>query len=126
MEQGGLGAMRPVQDRLTKRQEELDQLNRVIALKRRALETPLADVSQEKVAAFWNALRAKLRDSENPAFRRAYLRLILDKVVVGRQSVRISSPKAVLAHRLSAENPLPPSLVPTLMDGWRTRHDSNV
>lgn len=45
MEQGGLEAMRSVQDRLAKRQGELDQVNRLIALKRRALETPVTDVS---------------------------------------------------------------------------------
>ncbi len=125
MELGGLGAMRPVQDRFAKRQDELDQLNRLIALKRRALETPVVAVSPEKAAAFSAALRAKLRDKENPAFRRAYLRLMLDKVVVGKESIRISGPKAVLTHQLSAENPLPPSLVPTLMDNWRARRDSN-
>jgi site-specific DNA recombinase len=125
MEQGGLGAMRPVQDRLAKRQDELDQLNRLIALKRRVLETPVAAISPEKAAAFSAALRAKLRDTENPTFRRAYLRLMLDKVVVGKEAIRISGPKAVLAHQLSAENPLPPSLVPTLMDNWRARRDSN-
>ena len=125
MEQGGLGAMRSVQDRFARRQDELDQLNRLIALKRRALETPVVAVSPEKAAAFSTALRAKLRDTENPTFRRAYLRLMLDKVVVGKESIRISGPKAVLAHQLSAESPLPPSLVPTLMANWRARRDSN-
>ena len=45
VEQGGLGAMRSVQDRLARRQEELDQVNKLIALKRRSLETPIAEVS---------------------------------------------------------------------------------
>lgn len=126
MEQGGLTAMRSIQDRVVKRQEELDQLNRLIALKRRALETPVAPATLEKTVRFSQALRARLQDRDNPAFRRAYVRLMLDKVVVGKEAVRISGPKAVLAHQLEAQNPLPPSLVPTLMDGWRTRHDSNV
>jgi DNA invertase Pin-like site-specific DNA recombinase len=125
MEQGGLDAMRPVQDRYAKRQDELDQLNRLIALKRRTLEAPVAAVSQQKAAAFSAAVRAKLRDADNPSFRRAYLRLMLDKVVVGKESVRISGSKGVLAHQLSAENPLAPSLVPTLMEEWRARRDSN-
>lgn len=126
MEQGGLDAMRPVQDRLAKRQDELDQLNRLIALKRRAMETPVADVSQERGAAFTVALRAKLQDTGNPAFRRAPIRLLLDRVVVGRESIRVSGPKSVLAHQISAENQLPPSMAPTLMDGWRTRQESNL
>jgi hypothetical protein len=45
--------------------------------------------------------------------------------VVGKESICISGPKAVLAHQLSAENPMPPSSVPTLMDNWRARRDSN-
>jgi site-specific DNA recombinase len=125
MEQGGLDAMRPVQDRLAKRQEELDQLNGLITFKRRAMENPIADVSPQKVAAFSAALRARLLDQGNPTLRRAYLRLLLDKVVVGRKSIRISGPKAALAHQVTAEKPLPPSAVPTLMDDWRARRDSN-
>jgi hypothetical protein len=50
---------------------------------------------------------------------------MLDKVVVGKNAIRITGPKAVLTHQLSAENALPPSLVPTLMDNWRARRDSN-
>jgi hypothetical protein len=104
---------------------ELIQTEHLIALKRRALETPVAAVGPEKTAAFSAALQAKLRDTENPTFRRAYLRLMLDKVVVGKAAISISGPKAVLTHQLSTENPLPPSLVPTLMDNWRARRDSN-
>jgi hypothetical protein len=48
MEQGGLDAMQSVQDRLAKRQDELDQVNRLITFKRRVLETPIADVSPQK------------------------------------------------------------------------------
>jgi hypothetical protein len=44
----------------------IDHWNRLIVLKRRALETPVATVSQEKAAAFSAALRTKLRDSEKP------------------------------------------------------------
>ena len=44
-------------------------------------------------------------DNPNPAFRRAYLRLMLNKVVVGKDAIRISGPKSVLAHQLTAENP---------------------
>lgn len=84
------------------------------------------EVSPAKAEAFATALRARLLDKDNPAFRRAYLRLMLDKIVVGRDSVRISGAKAVIAHQLTAPNPLPPSMVPTFVGDWRTRHDSNV
>ena len=50
---------------------------------------------------------------------------MLDKVVVGKDAIRISGPKSVLAHQLTAEKPLPPSLVPTFVGGWRALGESN-
>ena len=126
MEQGGLAAARSIQERFAKRQEEMDEIGRLIALKRRALETPIAQVTSEKTQAFSTAFRSHLRDKANPAFRRAYLRLMLDKVVVGKDAIRISGPKAVLAHQLTADKPLPPSLVPSFVREWRARKDSNL
>ncbi len=96
MEQGGLDAMRAVQDRLAKRQEELDQLTWLITFKRRARGTPIADVSPQRVAAFSAALRAELLDHDNPILSRAYLRLMLDKVVVGRKSILMQQSASVL------------------------------
>jgi len=90
------------------------------------METPIVEVTSKKLQAFSAALRERLHDTENPAFRRAYLRLMLDKVVVGKDAIRISGPKSVLARQLTAENPLPPSLVPTFVYGWRPRQDSNL
>jgi hypothetical protein len=51
---------------------------------------------------------------------------MLDKVVVGKDAMRISEPKSVLPHQLTAEKPLPPSLVPTIVDEWRTRGDETA
>src|SRR5580704_5457960 len=126
MEQGGLGSVRSVQDRFAKRQEELDEITRLIAIKKRLMEIPVVEVTAKKAHAFSKALRERLHDADNPALRRAYIRLMLDKVIVGKDAIRISGPKSVLAHQLTAKNPLPPSLVPTFIDGWRPRHDSNV
>jgi site-specific DNA recombinase len=126
MEQGGLGSVRSVQDRFAKRQEELNEITRLIAIKKRTLETPTVEVTAKTVQAFSTALRGHLHDTANPTFRRAYLRLLLDKVVVGKDAIRISGPKSVLAHQLSTNNALAPSSVPTFVDGWRPRHDSNV
>ena len=126
MEKSGLGSMPSVQERFAARQAELDEINRLIALKKRALEAPITKVTTEKARAFATAFRGHLRGQGNSAFRRAYLRLMLDKVVVGKDAIRISGPKSVLAHQLTAEKPLPPSLVPTFVDGWRTRQDSNL
>ena len=126
MEKGGLGAVPSVQERFAARQAELDEINRLITLKKRALETPVTKVTTEKARAFVTAFRSHLQGQGSPTFRRGYLRLMLDKVVVGKDAIRISGPKSVLAHQLTAEKPLPPSLVPTFVDGWRTRQDSNL
>ena len=125
MEKGGLGSVHSVQERFAARQTELDEINRLIALRKRALETPITKVTAEKAEAFAVAFRSHLRGQGSPAFRRAYLRLMLDKVVVGKDAIRISGPKSVLAHQLTAEKLLPPSLVPTFVDGWRPQGESN-
>lgn len=125
MEKGGLGAVASVQERFATRQTELDEITRLIALKKRALETPVTKVTTEKAQAFAATLRSHLEGQGSLAFRRAYLRLMLDKVVVGKEAIRISGPKSVLAHQLTAEKPLPPSLVPTFVDGWRALGESN-
>jgi hypothetical protein len=109
MEKGGLGTVRSVQERFAARRNEFDQINRLIVLKKRALETPITKVMPEKAQAFASAFRAHLRGQENPTFRRAYLRSCW--VIVGKDAIRISGPKSVLAHQLTAEKPLPPSLV---------------
>ena len=119
MEQGGLAAARSVQERFAARQEELDALGRLIAHKRRAFDSPLAEVPAGRAARFAHALRTRLRDEANPAFRRAYLRLMLDQVVVGEDEIRISGPKTALAQQLAADEPLAPSLVPTFVQDWR-------
>jgi hypothetical protein len=38
---------------------------------------------------------------------------MLEKVIVGKNAIHISGPKTDLAHQLTTEKPLPPSLVPT-------------
>ena len=49
-----------------------------------------------------------------------------DKVIVGPDANRISGPKSVLAHQLTADKPVPPSLVPSFVKEWWARQDSNL
>ena len=126
IERGGLGAAKSLQERFSKRQAEYDELTRLIALKEREIDLPVTEVTPDRIETFAKALRSRLREEGNPKLRRAYLRLLLDKVVVEARQIRISGPKAVLAQQLATDKPVPPSMVPTFMDGWRTRHDSNV
>ena len=120
MEQGALGPVRALQERFAKRQNEYDGLTRLISRKEREIDLPTSEVTPKRIKVFTEALRAHLRDVEHPQFRRAYMRLLLDKVVVGKGSIRISGPKAALAQQLQTDKPVPLSMVPTLMDGWCT------
>ncbi len=60
-----------------------------------------------------------------PALRKAYLNLFVDKVVISKEEIRVSCPKAVLA--LAATGGLPSSQddVITFIRQWRPVGDSN-
>ncbi|MDW3098671.1 MAG: recombinase family protein [Alphaproteobacteria bacterium] len=113
-------------DRIASKNEELDRTNRLIAYKERELNAPVREVTFKRIDAFSAAIRVRLHDNDEPKFRQAYLRLLLSEVVVGKDMVRLKGSKVVLAHQAASEKPLVPSMVPTFVEEWRTRHDSNV
>ncbi len=125
MENGGLGTARTLQARFAKRQGEYDEIIRLISLKERELNLPVSEVTQKRLTAFSEAMIGQLRDTSSPSFRRAYLRLFLNKIIVDKEGIRISGSKAVLAQQLQTDKPVPPSMVPTFIDGWCPRQDSN-
>ncbi|MDX2274123.1 MAG: hypothetical protein NW206_01630 [Hyphomonadaceae bacterium] len=126
IEQGGLASAKSVRERFAARQEELDALDRLVAHKRREIDQALGEIAPERTARFAQALRSRLRDQTNPAFRRAYMRTMLATVEVGPDEIRISGPKAVLSQQLATQTPPPPSAVRTFVQDWRTRQDSNL
>lgn len=77
-----------------------------------------------KVEAFSRLMTNLLANSETPALK-AYLRAILDKVVVGNKTIRIVGSKDVLAGAVMAKN-ASRNNVRSFVPEWRTRHDSNV
>ncbi len=123
MERGGLSAGQAVCARYGARQEELNRLELLISHKRRQLAQPLAAPAPERTAAFTAALKARLRDDAKPTFRRAYLRVVLDQVVVDAGQIRIRGAKAVLAQHIATGDP---AAVLTSVQEWRTRQDSNL
>ena len=125
IEKGGLAGARSINERFAKRQSEYDELTRLIAFKERELDAPIADVTPDRLNSFARALRNRLREKDSPKFRRAYIRMMLDKVVVAEDGIRISGPKAVLAQQVSSEKTVSPSMVPTFVQGWRAGEDSN-
>ena len=70
-------------------------------------------------------LRQVLR-SDDPGFRKAYLRLFVDQVVVGDREIRLRGPKAALANA-ATHSTLPPTAgaVPSFVRNWYPVRDSN-
>lgn len=75
-------------------------------------------ISDERVAAFAQAVRERLR-SADPAFRRAWLHLFVDRVVIGSDEIRILGPKQALAEGLVQEKPGAGTIVPSFDRKWR-------
>ena len=82
-------------------------------------------ITDENIARLATALRRALQ-SEDPAFRKAYLRLFVDQVVVGDEEIRMRGPTEALA-KATASGGLPPAsaVVPSFVREWRPRRDSN-
>jgi hypothetical protein len=79
----------------------------------------------EKVQRFTAALREALTTGDG-RFRRDYLRLFVDKIIVADNEIRIRGTTASIA-RAAAHGGLPRTdqLVPSLVREWRAREDSN-
>ncbi|MGN6099332.1 MAG: recombinase family protein [Bosea sp. (in: a-proteobacteria)] len=81
-------------------------------------------ISDDRVAAFSQQVRERLR-SADPAFRRAWLHLFVERVVIGPDEIRILGPKQALAEGLVQGNVNPGTMVPSFDREWRARNDSN-
>ena len=102
----------------------LESDERIRELKnRRVLHS--ARISDERVIAFSQQVRERLRTGD-PAFRRAWLHLFVDRVVIGPNEIRILGPKQALAEGLVQGNIKAGTMVPSFDREWRARHDSNV
>ena len=84
-----------------------------------------AAITPEKMAQLAVATRSALA-SGDPAFRKAYLRLFLEQVVVGDCEIRITGPTSALAKAASSGAPNPGGRgVPSFVPNWRPVPDSN-
>ena len=81
-------------------------------------------ITQEKLERLSAAMRQHLKTG-SPEMRRAYLRMFVQQIVVGRREIRISGPKNALA-KAAVDNPLQdPNKVLTFVREWRPVGDSN-
>lgn len=90
------------------------------------VERQLSDASRqitpEAVTRFGTLIDSKL-NGEDDNLRRAYVRLLIDRVEVGDREIRITGSKAVLAQAASG---IPPHMVPKAERKWCARQDSNL
>lgn len=98
-----------------------DSENRIRELKdRRVLHS--TRISDERVAAFSSQVRERLRKAD-PAFRRAWLHLFVDRGAIGPDAIRILGPKRALAEGLVQRNIIPGTNVPSFDREWRAIQD---
>jgi site-specific DNA recombinase len=91
-------------------------------LERQLVDTGTA-ITPEILTRFGQLIADKLRDPNNPAIRQAYVRLLIGRVEVGKQRIRITGSRRNLA-KLATDTP--PHMVPKAEREWRTRQDSNL
>jgi hypothetical protein len=110
--------------RLRELKQRREEILYMIAVTERKLAAPRHVLSPKKLAAFSAAMRQHLRHGE-PAFRKAYLRLFVDRIEVDDEEIRISGPKSALERGVAAGSELQPWQVPSSVLGWRPHGDSN-
>ena len=85
--------------------------------------TPEARITGDKIAAFVETMRQNVLSGDT-AFRRAYLRAVIDNVEVDDTEIRIHGRRTVL-ERLVMGGGATPAGVPSFVREWRARRDSN-
>jgi len=112
-------------ERLTHHRGRIASLTADIEGLERQLKSSQRSITPEIVGRFGTLLRDGLR-GDNPALRQAYVRLLIDQVIVGEDQIHIRGSRkalerAVIATAASARNG-----VPSFAREWRARNDSNV
>ena len=95
---------------------DIDHLERQLASSSLAVEPKV-------VERFGRLLADKLRNPHDATTRRAYVRLLIDKVEVGHEQIRVTGSRKKLAKLATGT---PPQLVPKAEREWRTQQDSNL
>ncbi len=87
------------------------------------LDLSEAEISTEQIRRFTDEIRRRLRD-EDPVFRRTWLHLFVDKVVITGDEVKITGPVEPIIDMAKSGN-VPGNQVPNFAREWRARRDSN-
>lgn len=99
-----------------------------IAVEIRSLEKQLAQpnrtMTENVLARFARLVKNGLR-SKDPQLRRAYLRLIVDEIVISQDQVLVRGSKEALQHAVFLGADARDGVLTSIQD-WRTRQDSNL
>lgn len=88
-----------------------------------SIKNATSDVSPEKVTCFAAAMKAKLRDPD-PAFRKAYLKLLVDRIDVFPDRIIVQGSKTALAAAVQHSPQQALGMVPSFGQRWRPLLDS--
>ncbi len=108
-----------------KLEHERDEIIRLKSQLARRSDLPIKALTKANQEKFIAALRSKLR-AEDPTFRKAYMRLFVDKVAVSDSEIRISGPKSALVGAMASNQTGTHDGVPSFVREWWARQDSNL
>ncbi len=122
IETGNLQADQRLIDRIDSLKSSIDASKRKIRIKEAALSNNQFNVTPAKLDTFAKAMREKLH-SDNPQFRKAYIRHFIQEIVVEKDRATLKGSKLALLSAASQKDQL--KQVPTFEQEWRTGKDSN-
>ena len=112
-------------ERLTHHRQRIASLTSDITSLEKQLKSSQRRVTPDIVEKFGGLLREGLR-GDNPALRQAYVRLLIDEVVVGAEQIHIRGSRKALESAVLAASARPGAAVPSFAREWRTQEDSNL
>ena len=112
-------------ERLTHHRTRIASLTADIEGVERQLKSGRRSITPETVGRFGTLLRDGLR-GDNPALRQAYVRLLIDQVVVEDEQVHIRGSRKALERAAIATAASTRMGVPSFAREWRTQEDSNL
>jgi site-specific DNA recombinase len=112
-------------DRLTHHRQRIAALSADIASLERQLAGTQRRITPDVVSRFGTLLRDGLYGT-NPALRQAYVRLLIDDVIVEEQQVQIRGSRKALERAVVTTAASDRGKVPSFAREWRARQDSNL
>ena len=125
IEQGLVGDGELFRKRLSGHKLRFDEITRLMAYDKRQTELPADLLSPKNIDRFATAMRRRIRDPERDGLRKAYVRMLVSRVVVGEKRIEIHGSNAALMAAALSPASHSAGEVPSSMPEWRRERDSN-